>query len=141
MTDRVERTEGVPGAQAPNVRRALALLVTSFLALVGIVMVAGVYVGLVATTSRSTADGDVPCLVAYSAGTDHAHVSYELAPPRSVCTWSPSGGADERVVVAAGSTAVFGVGLALAGLGVAGVVVVLVTGRSRGAARVRPSRA
>lgn len=125
------RAQDAPSAPAPNVRRALAMLVATFLALVGIVMVAGVYVGVVASTSRATSDGDVPCLVAFSDGTDHAHVKYELAPPQSVCTWSPSDGSDARVVVAQGSTAVLGAGLALAGVGVAGVVVLLVSGRRR----------
>jgi hypothetical protein len=129
-----------PVTRAPDVRRALALLVSSFLALVGIVMVAGVYVGLVASASRATADGDVPCLTAFSAGTDHAHVGYELAPPRAVCTWSPSG-AEERVVVAQGSGVLLGVGLGLAGVGVAGVVVVLVSGRTGAAGRSSTSRA
>jgi hypothetical protein len=117
-------------ARPPSVRRSLAMLVSSFVALVGIVLVVSAYVGVIAATSRATEEGSVPCVAAFSAGTDDAHVKYELAPPRSVCTWSPSG-ADERVVVAQGSTGLFGTGLALAGVGVAGVVVLLVTGRRR----------
>ena len=121
------------GRIAPNVPRAAAMLLATLAAVVGLLMVVGTYLAVLTTTLRTTGTQAHPCLVAYAAKESGARVHYDAAPPRAVCTWSP-GGAPASAVVARGSTAVFGTGVALA-VGGIGVAAFLLATNRRGARR------
>ncbi|WP_315094536.1 hypothetical protein [uncultured Cellulomonas sp.] len=109
-------------AAQPSVRRALALLVASGAAIVGMVLLVVVYTGIGVTTLTASNEDLDPCVAAYSAGTDSATVRYTVVPPQAVCTWDVAGESTE-VVVASASTALFTAGAVLA---VGGVLVCLV---------------
>lgn len=118
----------------PPVRRgtwsrdeALLLLVATGAALVGLLMVVVTWLALAVGTGAAVGAGDEPCLVA--ADTDPGvRTSYELWPPRGVCTWDVAGERAEVVLVTAPSWPV-PTGAALAVLGGAGTVVVLLRRR------------
>lgn len=117
-------------AAQPSVGRALALLVASGAAIVGMVLLVVCYTGIGVTTLTATKDDPDPCVEAYAAGTDDASVRYTVVPPQAICTWDVDGEATE-VVVAAASVPLFVTGAVLA---VGGVVVcgtLLITGRRR----------
>ncbi|QCB94253.1 hypothetical protein [Cellulomonas shaoxiangyii] len=122
--------------RAPSRRRALALLLTSGLALVGLVTLGVVYAGIGVTTMRASVAGDEPCLVAYEDDAS-VRVHYTVLPPRGVCTWDV-GGSREEVVVASAPTALALGAWSLALLGVAGVAGTLVAG-ARAAGGARPN--
>ncbi|MBO3103855.1 hypothetical protein [Cellulomonas fengjieae] len=90
----------------PSVKRALALLVASGAAIVGMVLLVVCYTGIGVATLTSATDDMHPCVAAYSAGTDSATVRYTVVPPQAVCTWDVAGEPTE-VVVASASTALF----------------------------------
>ena len=112
-------------AAQPSVARALALLVASGAAIVGMVLLAVCYTGIGVTALTDTKDDPDPCVEAYAAGTDSASVRYTVAPPQAICTWDVDGEPTE-VVVAAASVPLFVTGavLALGGVLVCGVLVV-----------------
>lgn len=93
-------------------RRALALLVASGLALVGVGTLAVGWAGIGIATLRASAAGTEPCLDAYRAGSG-VRIRYELVPARAVCVWDV-GGRREEVVVTSVPPAVTGSALALA---------------------------
>jgi hypothetical protein len=95
------------------VARALALLVASGAAIVGMVLLVVCYTGIGVTTLTSAKDDMDPCIEAYSAGTDSASVRYTVVPPQAICTWDVDGEPTE-VVVASASTALFAAGAVLA---------------------------
>ncbi|WP_156388118.1 hypothetical protein [Cellulomonas sp. Root137] len=117
-------------AAQPSVARALALLVASGAAIVGMVLLAVCYTGIGVSTLTSQNDDMDPCVAAYSAGTDSASVRYTAVPPRAICTWDVAGEPTE-VVVASASTALFAVGAVLAVGGVLTSVGLLVAPRLR----------
>ena len=118
-------------AAQPSVKRALALLVASGAAIVGMVLLVVCYTGIGVTSLTSTNDDIDPCVAAYSAGTDSATVQYTVVPPQAVCRWDVDGERTE-VVVAAASTAMFTTAAVLAVGGVLVCVGVLVATRRRG---------
>jgi hypothetical protein len=95
------------------VARALALLVASGAAIVGMVLLVVCYTGIGVTTLTSAKDDMDPCIEAYSAGTDSASVRYTVVPPQAICTWDVDGEPTE-VVVAAASVPLFTAGAVLA---------------------------
>jgi len=109
-------------AAQPSVRRALALLVASGAAIVGMVLLVVCYTGIGVSTLTSTTTDMNPCVAAWSEGTAAASVRYTVVPPQAVCTWDVAGEPTE-VVVASASTPLFAAGAVLA---VGGVVVCLV---------------
>ena len=86
--------------------RALALLVGSGAAIVGMVLLVVCYTGIGVTTLTATKDDPDPCVEAYAAGTDSASVRYTVVPPKAICTWDVDGEPTE-VVVAAASVPLF----------------------------------
>ena len=112
-------------AAQPSVRRALALLIGSGAAIVGMVLLVICYTGIGVTTLTATKDDPDPCVEAYAAGTDSASVQYTIVPPKAICTWDVDGSRTE-VVVAAASVPLFATGavLAVGGVLVCGVLVV-----------------
>ena len=115
-------------AAQPSVRRALALLIGSGAAIVGLVLLVICYTGIGVSTLTSSKDDPHPCVQAYAAGTDDASVRYTVVPPKAICTWDVDGSQTE-VVVAAASVPLFVTGAVLA---VGGVLVcggVLITAR------------
>ncbi len=121
-----------PRRRGPSRRRALALLVASGLALVGVVTVGVVYAGIGVRTLRASVTADEPCLVAYDQDRAGARVRYTVLPPQGVCTWDVDGRTTD-VVVASAPTALAVGAWALAVGGVAGVAVTLAPrpGRAR----------
>ena len=117
-------------AAQPSVARALALLVASGAAIVGMVLLVVCYTGIGVTTLTSQNDDMDPCVAAYAAGTDDASVRYTVVPPQAICTWDVAGEPTE-VVVASASPALFAVGAVLAVGGVLTSVGLLVAGRVR----------
>ncbi|GEL98689.1 hypothetical protein CTE05_22360 [Cellulomonas terrae] len=111
-------------------RRALALLIGSGAAIVGMVLLVVCYTGIGVTTLTATNDDPDPCVEAYAAGTDDATVRYALVPPQAICTWDVDGEPTE-VVVAAASVPLFATGAALAVGGVLVCGTLLITGRRR----------
>ena len=114
----------------PSVGRALALLVASGAAIVGMILLVVCYTGIGVTTLTSSADDMDPCVAAYADGTDSASVRYTVVPPQAICTWDVAGEPTE-VVVASASPALFAVGAVLAVGGVLTSVGLLVAGRVR----------
>ena len=112
-------------AAQPSVGRALALLVGSGAAIVGMVLLVICYTGIGVTTLTTTKDDPHPCVEAYAAGTDSASVRYTAVPPQAVCTWDVDGEPTE-VVVAAASVPLFTAGAVLAVGGVLVCVVLLI---------------
>jgi len=110
-------------------RRALALLVASGLALVGVVMLAVAWIGLGVRTLQASVTSGVPCLVAYEDDPDVA-VHFELLPARAVCV-RDTGDERQEVVVATSPTAAVVGGLVLAVGGIAGTVTLLLPPRTR----------
>ena len=108
----------MPAAQ-PSVGRALALLVASGLAIVGMVLLVVCYTGIGVSSLSSSKDDPHPCVQAYAAGTDGASVRYTVMPPKAICTWDVAGEPTE-VVVASASPVLFAAGAMLA---VGGVLV------------------
>jgi len=110
-------------------RRALALLVTSGLALVGVVMLAIAWFGLGVRALQASATGDEPCLVASETEPD-VSLHFELLPARAVCVQA-AGDERQEVVVATSPTWVVAGGLVLAVGGIAGAVGTLLPPRAR----------
>lgn len=117
-------------AAQPSVRRALALLIGSGAAIVGMVLLVVCYTGIGVTTLTATKDDPDPCVEAYAAGTDSASVRYTVVPPQAICTWDVDGEPTE-VVVAAASVPLFATGAVLAVGGVLVCGTLLITGRRR----------
>ena len=112
-------------AAQPSVARALALLVASGAAIVGMILLVVCYTGIGVTTLTSSADDMDPCVAAYADGTDSASVRYTVVPPQAICTWDVDGEPTE-VVVAAASVPLFATGAVLAVGGVLACTVLLV---------------
>ncbi len=125
-------------AARPSVGRALALLVASGAAIVGLVLLVVCYTGIGVSTLTSAKDDPHPCVQAYAAGTDSASVRYTAVPPRAICTWDVAGEPTE-VVVASASPALFVTGAVLAVGGVLVCVGLLVVGRLRRPSAVGPA--
>lgn len=121
---------------ARSPRRALALLVCSASAFVGVVVLAVGWIGIGTATLQATAARTEPCLLEYAPGTS-AEVRYEVLPARAVCEWDVDG-VRQEVVVASVPPAVTGGALALAVGGIAGTAAVLVRAR-RPRAAVSPA--
>jgi hypothetical protein len=117
-------------AAQPSVGRALALLVASGAAIVGMVLLVVCYTGIGVSTLSSAKDDPDPCVQAYAAGTDDASVRYTVVPPKAICTWDVAGEPTE-VVVATASPVLFTVGAVLAVGGVLASVALLVASRRR----------
>lgn len=117
-------------AAQPSVGRALALLLGSGAAIVGLVLLVVCYTGIGVTTLTTSKDDPDPCVQAYAAGTDDASVRYTIVPPRAICTWDVAGEPTE-VVVASAPPALFAAGAVLAVGGVLVSVGVLVASRRR----------
>ena len=117
-------------AAQPSVGRALALLVASGAAIVGMVLLVVCYTGIGVSTLTTSKDDPHPCVQAYAAGTDDASVRYTVVPPKAICTWDVAGQPTE-VVVASASPALFTAGAVLALGGVLVSAVLLITGRRR----------
>lgn len=100
-------------AAQPGVGRALALLVASGAAIVGLVLLVVCYTGIGVTSLSASKETPDPCVAAYAAGTDSASVRYTVVPPKAICTWDVAGEPTE-VVVAEASTTLFAVGAVLA---------------------------
>jgi hypothetical protein len=105
---------------------AVALLVASGLAIVGIVALVVAFVSVGVQTLNASRTGDEPCLEAYAADTDGAYVHYRAFPPKSVCEWDVDG-TREQVVVASAPGPLVAVGgvLALAGIVTSAALVVV----------------
>lgn len=128
-------TLGPPTRRRPRSRRrALALLVASGLALVGVLTLAVGWFTIGTTTLRASTTGEQPCLAAYEPGAG-VRIRYELLPARAVCAWDVDGTRQE-VVVASVPTGVTAGALALAGVGIAGTVAAVLPPR---ATRVAPA--
>ncbi|WP_282946343.1 hypothetical protein [Cellulomonas endometrii] len=104
----------------PQVRRAALLLAGSGLALVGLVVLAVLWVGLVGATLRTGLAEDGTCVAAATAGEGDAAVTSSMLPPRAVCTWTVDG-RPEETVLAERSPTVAGLAAGAAGLGLATV--------------------
>jgi hypothetical protein len=125
-------------AAQPSVGRALALLIGSGAAIVGMVLLVVCYTGIGVSTLTSTKDDPDPCVTAYAAGTDSASVQYTVVPPQAICRWDVDGEQTE-VVVAAASVPLFTAGAVLAVGGVlVCVVLLLVPWLQRRRARLSP---
>ncbi|WP_432457878.1 hypothetical protein [Cellulomonas iranensis] len=124
-----------PTRRAPRSRRrALALLVTTALGLVGVVTLLVTWVSIGVRTVQAAQDAAPgTCLAAYEAGEADARVGFGVVPARSVCTWDVDG-ARERSVVAAAPTAVVVGGLVLLLGGAAGTAVAVLPPRQARAA-------
>lgn len=121
-------TAGPPTRRRGLSRRgALALLVASGLALLGVVVLAVGWFGIGTATLRASAAGSEPCLAAYEAGSG-VEIRYELLPARAVCVWDVDG-VRQEVVVASVPPAVTAAGLALAAGGITATAAVLVRAR------------
>lgn len=118
---------GTVPRRVPARRRALLLLVTSFIGFVGLMVLVLGWFGLAVSTSRAAAEEATPCLEAY--GTDPGvEVRYETLPSRAVCVrWV--GAEQEFVVIAAVPVGVTVGALTCALGGAVGALVVLRTMR------------
>ena len=132
MTD--DPVAGLSKPAATKYRRstggAVALLVASAAAIVGIVALVIAFVSIGVTTLNASRTGGEPCLEAYAAQTHDAYVRYQAFPPRSVCEWDVDG-AREEVVVASASGPLVTVGGALAVAGIVTSVALVVVPRLR----------
>lgn len=116
-------------------RQALALLVATGAAIVGIVLLVVVWVGVgTRTLQASAAGGDEPCLTAYAADEAGAEVRYLVAPPQSVCSWEVDGERRE-VVVASAPAGLAAAGALLAGGGILATAALVLVPRLRPAVR------
>ena len=128
---------GAPTRRPPRSRRrALALLVCSGLAFVGLVVLAVGWITIGATTLQATAARTEPCLLEYEPGKS-AEVRYEVLPARAVCEWDVDGTRQE-VVVASVPVGVTATALAAALVGVAGTVAALLPRRPKTAVSPAP---
>ncbi|WP_066587359.1 hypothetical protein [Cellulomonas timonensis] len=109
----------------------LALLASSGVALVGLVVLIVGWVGLGVTTLESSSASDQPCLVAHAA--EQASVRFTAFPPRAVCTWDADGA---EVVVGQMAPQAFAAGLTAAVLGAGTTIAVGVLTRRRRVAAV-----
>lgn len=116
-----------PRRRGGSSRRALALLLGSGLALVGVLVLGFGWLTIGVSTLRSSAAGTQPCLDAYEAGAG-VSVRYELLPARAVCSREVDG-VRQEVVVSSVPVAVTVAGLALAVGGGAGTLGVLLAPR------------
>lgn len=113
-----------------SARRALVLLVSSGLALVGLVALVVMWVLVGVGALETGRDATSPCVVAFDDGTHDADVRFSAFPPQSVCTWTVDGVTQEVVVASAPRGLVAGaVAAAVVGAGTAAVVAF--TGRRR----------
>jgi hypothetical protein len=99
------------------VRRAALLAGGAGLALVGLVVLAVLWVGLVSATLRSGLAEDGTCVAAATAGEGDAAVTSSLLAPQAVCTWTVDGRTQD-VVLAERSPVVAGVAAAAVAVGV-----------------------
>jgi hypothetical protein len=112
------------GRDGRGVRRAALLAGGAGLALVGLVVLAVLWIGLASTTLRSGLAEDGTCVAAATEGEADAAVTSSLLPPRAVCTWTV-GGRTQDVVLAERSPVVAGVAaaaVAAGGLTIAGTL-------------------
>ena len=109
----------------PTRRQSLVLLVASGIGMVGLVVLGLAYLRVGSGTLELSAAESVPCLQAYTAQTEGAHVSYGVAPPDSVCTWQ-NGGVEQEVVLVSTPAGTFWLALtaAVGGIGVSAAVAV-----------------
>lgn len=70
---------------------ALALLLGSGIALICLITLAIWWTQLAVLTMTPDSGSADPCVVAYSANTDHAAVTFSAIPPRSICHWTVDG--------------------------------------------------
>ncbi|VTR76552.1 hypothetical protein [Cellulomonas hominis] len=126
--------------RGPGVRRAALLLAGSGLALVGLVVLAVLWVGLAGATLRTGLAQDGTCVAAATAGEGDAAVTSSMLPPRAVCTWTVDG-RPEETVLAERSPAVAGLAAGAAAVGLATVAGTLLWSalQRRRAARLRPA--
>lgn len=123
-----------PTRRAPRSRRrALALLVCSGLAFVGVVVLAVGWIGIGTAALQATAARTEPCLLEYEPGKS-AEVRYEVLPARAVCEWDVDG-LRQEVVVASVPVGVTATALAVALAGTAGTVLAMLPRRA-----ARPGR-
>ena len=117
-----------PTRRRPRSRRhAVLLLVSSGLALVGVLTLAVVWLGLGVSALRVSAAGTEPCLVASESDPD-VRLRFDLVPARALCV--QGAGADrQEVVLASAPTGVVVGGIVLAAAGIAGTAAVLVAAR------------
>ena len=121
----------------PAVRRSLAMLVATGLAIAGLVTLVVLWLSMSRQTILATDSPTTPCLVEYAKEDSQAHVHYEILPPRSVCTWD-SGAEQEETVVQPSEALAVAAAVALV-VGVGGTVALLVSDRRRSrAARPAP---
>jgi len=108
-----------------NRRQSLVLLLASGIGVVGLVVLGIAYLHVWTETLQLSAEESVPCLQAYTAQTEGAHVSYGVAPPDSVCTWQ-NGGVEQEVVLVSTPAGTFWLALtaAVGGIGVSAAVAV-----------------
>lgn len=118
-----------PGRRAVVRTRALALLLASGLALVGVLTLGAVYAGLGMRALAAPGDHAQACVAAV--GDDGAaRVRWSVLPPRAVCAWDVDGRRDE-VVLASAPTPLVVAAAGLAAAGATASVVVLLRGRAR----------
>ncbi|SFK27423.1 hypothetical protein [Cellulomonas sp. KH9] len=110
-------------------RRAILLLATSGVALVGVLTLAAVWLGLGVNALRVSATGEEPCLVA-SETEDDVRLRFDLVPARALCVRG-TGAERQEVVLASAPTGVVVGGITLAVVGIAGTVLVLLPARTR----------
>jgi len=123
---------GAAGVVArPSLRRPLTLLLASGGAIVGVVLLLVAFLTVGTRSIAATQAGDVPCLEAVSDEVPGASVHNSPFPPRTTCTWSPSEGTRETVLVAQASAGSFWTGAVLFVGGVVTCVGVLVAPRLR----------
>ncbi|MBO0921721.1 hypothetical protein J1G42_12890 [Cellulomonas sp. zg-ZUI222] len=110
-------------------RRALLLLAASGVALVGVLTLAGVWLGLGVNALRVSATGEEPCLVASETDSD-VRIRFDLVPARALCV-RETGTERDEVVLASAPTGVVVGGIVFAVVGVVGTVLVLLPARRR----------
>lgn len=126
-----------PTRRAPRSRRrALALLVCTGLAFVGVVVLAVGWIGIGTATLQATAARTEPCLLEYEPGRS-AEVRYEVLPARAVCEWDVDG-VRQEVVVASVPVGVTATALAVALAGAAGTVAAMLPPRAARRERTDP---
>ncbi|MBD8059868.1 hypothetical protein IC607_12915 [Cellulomonas sp. JH27-2] len=122
----------------PAVRRSLAMLVATGLAIAGLVTLVVLWLSMSRQTILATDSPTTPCMVEYAKEDSQAHVRYEILPPRSVCTWDVAGAEQEETVVQPSEALAVAAAVALV-VGVGGTVALLVSDRRRSrAARLAP---
>ena len=124
----------------PRLGRAVALVVASAVALIGLVVLIVAWTSVGTAAVRAGTQVDVPCLAAYDANTDGADVRFTMLPAQAICSWDVDG-VREDVVFASAPTAVVNAA-AIAALGGIGVTVgiLVVAWRERRAEDERRAR-